>query len=48
MYINEENKVARSLVFCVMFCRSLFILLLLAIVLSVLLFTATDYAFGMF
>ena len=48
MYINEENKVARSLGFCVMFCRSLFVLLLLAIVLSVLLFTATDYAFGMF
>ena len=35
--------VDRSLVFCVMFCRSLFVLFLSAIVLSVLLrFMATD------
>ena len=40
---------ARSLVFCVMFCRSSFVLYLLAIVLSVLLrFTASDYSFGIF
>jgi hypothetical protein len=37
--------VARSLVFCVMFCRSL--LVLPAIVLTVLLrFTVSDYPFG--
>ena len=40
--------VARSLVFCVMFCRSLFVLFLLAIVLSVIRFTASDYRFGIF
>ena len=41
--------VALSLVFCVMFCRSLFVLFLLAIVLSVLIrFTASDYPFGIF
>ena len=39
--------VARYLVFCVIFCRSLFVLFLLAIVLSVLLrLTASDYTFG--
>ena len=37
-------RVARSLVFCVVFCRSLFVLFLVAIVLSVLL-TAPDYIF---
>jgi hypothetical protein len=42
-------RVARSLVFCVMFCRSLFIHFLLAIVLSALLrFTTSDYPFGIF
>ena len=41
--------VARSLVFNAMFCRSLFVLFLLAIVLSVLLrFTISDYPFGIF
>ena len=41
--------VTRSLVFCVMFCRSLFVHFLLAIVLSVLLwFTASYYPFGIF
>ena len=34
------------LVFYVMFCRSLFVLFLLAIVLSVLRFTDSDYPFG--
>ena len=34
---------ARSLVFCVVFCRSLFVFFLLAIALSVLQFTASDY-----
>ena len=39
--------VSRSLVLCVMFCRSL--LVLLAIVLSILLlFTVSDYPFGIF
>ena len=38
-----------SLVFCVMFRRSLFVLFLLYIVLSVLVrFTASDYPFGIF
>jgi hypothetical protein len=45
-------RVAQSLVFCVMFCRSLFVLLsffFLAIVLSVLLrFMASDYTFDIF
>ena len=43
--------VAWSLVFCVMFCRSLFVLwffFFLAIVLSVLRFMASDYPFGIF
>ena len=45
-------RVAQSLVFCVVFCRSLFcsfVIFLLAIVLSVLLrFTASVYPFGIF
>ena len=42
-------RVTRSLVLSVMFCRSLFVLFLLAIVLSVfLLFTDSDYPFGIF
>jgi len=42
-------RVARSFVFCVEFCRSLFILFLLAIVFSVLLrFTAYDNLFDIF
>ena len=40
-------RVARSLVFCVVFCKSLFVLFLVAIVLSVLL-TASDYIFCVF
>jgi uncharacterized membrane protein len=40
-------RVTQSLALCVMFCRSLFVLL--AIVLSVLLrFTDSDYPFGIF
>jgi hypothetical protein len=35
-------RVSRSLVLCVIFCRSLFVLLSLAIVLSVLRFTDSD------
>jgi hypothetical protein len=39
--------VAQSLVFCGVLCRSLFVLFLLAIVVSVLLrFMASDYLFG--
>ena len=42
-------RVIRSLVLCVMFCRSLFVLFFLVIVLSVLLrFTYSDYPFGIF
>ena len=43
--------VSRPLVFCVVFCLSLFVLLsffLLVIVLSVLWFTSSDYLFGIF
>ena len=36
------------LVFCVVFCRSLFVLFLLIIVLSVLRFTYSDYSFDTF
>jgi hypothetical protein len=47
-----EVRVAQLVVFCVVFSRSLFVLLyffLLAIMLSVLLqFTASDYPFGIF
>ena len=43
------NGVRVSLVFCVVFCISLFVLFLLAIVLSVLIrFTDSDYTFGIF
>jgi hypothetical protein len=38
----------QSFVFCVMFCRSLFVLFLLAIMLSVLWFTVFNYPFGVF
>jgi len=42
-------RVARSLVFCVVFCRSLFVLFLLAIVLLILLqLTNYDFLFGVF
>ena len=50
--IFSRVRVAQSLVFCVVFCRSLFcsfVIFLLAIVLSVLLrFTASVYPFGIF
>ena len=39
-------RVSRSVVLCVVFCRSLFVLFLLAIVLSVLKFMYFDYPFG--
>jgi len=42
-------RVTRSVVLCIMFCRSLFVLFLLAIVLFVFLrFTDSDYSFGIF
>ena len=41
-------RVARCLIFCVMYWGSLFVLFRLAIVLSVLLFTYSDYPFGIF
>jgi len=47
--VFSEVRVARSSVFYVMFCRSLFVLLsFFAIALSVLRFTAGDYHFGIF
>jgi hypothetical protein len=39
---------AQSLTFCAVFCRSMFVLFLLAIVFSVLQFTASDYTFSIF
>jgi len=36
-------RIAQYLIFCVLFCRSLFVLFLLAIVLSVLRFTDSDF-----
>ena len=39
-------RVAKPLAFCAMFYRSLFVILLFAIVLSVLRFTACDYPVG--
>ena len=41
-------SVTRSLVFCVMLCRSLIVLFLFAIVLYDLRCTASDYPFGIF
>jgi len=42
-------RVAQSLVFCVVFCRSMIVLSIFAIVLSVILrFAASDYPFGIF
>jgi hypothetical protein len=41
-------RITRSLVLCKMFCRSLFVLFYLAIALSVLRFTDSDYLFGIF
>jgi hypothetical protein len=46
--VFSRVRVARSLVFCVVFCRSLFVLFIFAIVLSVLRFTDSDYPFGIF
>ena len=47
--VFSEVRVARSLVFCVVFCTSLLVLFLLVIVLSTLLrFTNYDYPFGIF
>jgi len=48
--VLDSVRVTQSLIFCVLFCRSLFVLwsdLLVAAVLSVLLrFTFSDYSFG--
>jgi hypothetical protein len=44
--VFTEVCVAQSLVFCVGFCKSLFVLFLLAILLSVLRYTASDYTFN--
>ena len=49
--VSSGVRVARSLVFCAVFCRSLFVLFyffLFAIVLSVLRFTDSEYIFGIF
>ena len=45
---SNGGRVTRSLVLYAMFCRSLFVLFLVAIVLSVLRNTAPDYPFGIF
>jgi hypothetical protein len=50
-FSGVRARVARSFVFCAVFCRSLFVLLsfcLFTIVLSVLRFTDSDYPFGIF
>ena len=41
-------RIVQSLFLCVVFCRSLFVLFLLAIVLSVLRSAASDFPFGIF
>ena len=47
--VFSRVRVSRLLVLCVLFCRSVFVLFLLSIVLSVLLrLTASDYPFGIF
>ena len=46
--VLSEVRVARSLVFCEVFCGSLLLLFLLAIVLSVLPLTASEYLCGIF
>jgi len=47
--VSSVVHVAESLVFCVVFCRSLFLcFLLLTIILHVLLFKASDYLSGTF
>ena len=46
--LNSLVYSTRSLVLYVMFYRSVFVLFLLTIVLSVLLFTDSDYPFGIF
>jgi len=49
MSLHPVFSVSRSLVLYVVFCRSLFVLFLFAIVLSVLLrFMDSDYPFGIF
>ena len=49
IHVFSGVRVARSFVFCVVFCRSLFILFLLDIVLSILLrFKDSDYPFSTF
>jgi hypothetical protein len=46
---QAKVRMTRSLVLCVVFCRSLFVLNLLVIMLSILrLFTDSDYPFGFF
>ena len=47
--VFSEVCVARSFVFCVVVCRSLFVHFLLTVVLSFILrFTSSDYSFGIF
>jgi hypothetical protein len=46
--LHHGGHVARSLGFCVMFYRSLFVLFFLAIVLYVLRLKVSDYPFGIF
>jgi hypothetical protein len=46
--VFSEVRVTRSLVICVMLCRSLFVLFHLAILLSVLRVSDSDKPFGIF
>jgi hypothetical protein len=47
-HVFSGVRVGLSIVFCIMFCRALFIHFLLANIFSVLQFTASDYPFGIF
>jgi len=47
--VKQELFTLPEIIFCIMLCRSLFVLFRLAVDLSVLLrFTASDYTFGVF
>ena len=43
-----DNQRSPGFIFCIVFCRSVFVLLFVAIVLSIPPFMASDYPFGIF
>jgi hypothetical protein len=47
-HVFSGVRVGISIVFCIMFCKALFIHFLLANIFSVLQFTASDYPFDIF